>query len=109
MFWSNPWSNPKKPVTWVTCVDSQGYPDLKVGTAYQVVPDELAAGIGFRIVDESGKENVYPADRFKPGRFRARPTQAGVWLPCTARPGILLFDVYAQQSARFPALANRRQ
>jgi hypothetical protein len=44
--------------------------------AYEVLPNEQR---GFRIVDESGKENLYPADRFKPGRIaftRGSPIQA---------------------------------
>jgi hypothetical protein len=50
------------------CVDNTGYPaSLEVGKIYRVVPDDDAAAHGYiRVVDESGEDYGYTADRFYP-------------------------------------------
>jgi len=40
---------------------------LELRKLYGVIPDDVAAEVGFlRIVDESGEDYLYPADRFAP-------------------------------------------
>ncbi len=52
--------------TFVVCVDDSGYPvSLECRKLYKIIPDERAAARGFlRIVDDSGEDYLYPADRF---------------------------------------------
>ncbi len=49
------------------CLNNEGYPaSLEVGKLYRVIPDEEAAGHGYlRIVDESGEDYAFTADRFR--------------------------------------------
>ncbi|MBI2492761.1 MAG: hypothetical protein HYV94_11815 [Candidatus Rokubacteria bacterium] len=48
------------------CTKNKGYEaSLEVGKLYRVIPDRSAAGHGYlRIVDESGDDYGYSADRF---------------------------------------------
>ena len=48
------------------CLDSEGYPaSLEVGKLYRVVPDEAATTHGYiRIIDESGEDYAFTANRF---------------------------------------------
>ncbi|HYA21073.1 MAG TPA: hypothetical protein VEG25_10575 [Burkholderiales bacterium] len=48
------------------CVDNRGYPaSLELHKIYRVVPDEDAAIEGdIRVIDESGEDYLYSADRF---------------------------------------------
>lgn len=48
------------------CIDNRGYPaSLELHKIYRVVPDEEAAADGdIRVVDESGDDYLYSADRF---------------------------------------------
>ena len=48
------------------CVDNRGYPaSLELHKIYRVVPDEDAAAEGdIRVIDESGEDYLYSADRF---------------------------------------------
>ena len=48
------------------CLNNEGYQaPLEVGKLYRVVPDEQAAAQGYlRIIDESGEDYGYAADRF---------------------------------------------
>lgn len=48
------------------CVDNTGYPSsLELHKIYRVLPDEDAAEDGdIRIIDESGEDYLYSADRF---------------------------------------------
>ncbi len=48
------------------CVDNRGYPtSLELHKIYQVLPDDEAAKDGdVRIIDESGEDYLYSADRF---------------------------------------------
>jgi hypothetical protein len=48
------------------CVKNDAYPaSLEVRKVYQALPDPVAAARGFvRVIDESGEDYLYPADRF---------------------------------------------
>src|SRR5579859_7898639 len=48
------------------CIDNAGYPaSLEAGKLYPVIPDDEAAKHGYiRVVDESGEEYGYSAERF---------------------------------------------
>jgi len=48
------------------CVDNRGYPaSLELHKIYRVLPDEEAAAEDdIRVVDESGEDYLYSADRF---------------------------------------------
>ena len=50
------------------CINNKGYKaSLEVGKLYRVIPDaEAAAHVYIRIVDESGEDYGYAADRFFP-------------------------------------------
>lgn len=54
--------------SFAVCINSSGYPaSLEVGKIYRVVADESAAAAGLmRIVDESGEDYAFAADRFYP-------------------------------------------
>ena len=48
------------------CLDNEGYPaSLEVGKVYRVIPDAEAAAHGYlRIIDESGEDYAFTANRF---------------------------------------------
>ena len=48
------------------CIDNAGYPaSLEVGKLYPVIPDPKAAQHGYiRVIDESGEDYGYSAERF---------------------------------------------
>lgn len=50
----------------VICIDNSGYPaSLELHKVYQVLPDERAAEDDYlRVIDESGEDYLYSADRF---------------------------------------------
>jgi hypothetical protein len=50
------------------CINNEGYKaPLGVGKLYRVIPDQEAASHGYvRVVDESGEDYGYAADRFSP-------------------------------------------
>jgi len=87
----------KKRVEFAICVANEGYDDLEVWKVYQVLPDAKAAGVGcFRVIDESGEDYLYPADRFVavdfPKDVRARlprrqPSSRPNRLQATAKSG----------------------
>ena len=57
----------KKPsFRFAVCVKNEGYEaSLEIGKLYRVIPDKIAQGHGYlRIVDESGEDYGYSADRF---------------------------------------------
>ena len=56
----------KRPTTFAVCVDNTGYPaSLEAGKLYQVVPDAEAEKHGLiRVIDESGEDYGYSAERF---------------------------------------------
>ncbi len=53
-------------VRFAVCVNNKGYEaSLEVGKLYRVIPDREAEARGYvRIVDESGEDYGYSADRF---------------------------------------------
>ena len=48
------------------CLNNEGYPaSLEVGKLYRVIPDDEAAAHGYiRIIDESGEDYAFTANRF---------------------------------------------
>src|ERR1700681_2300018 len=54
------------PTHFGVCIDNKGYPaSLEAGKLYPVIPDEEAAKHGYvRVVDESGEDYGYSAERF---------------------------------------------
>jgi len=52
----------------VVCINNSDYPaSLELHKIYQVLPDERAAADDFvRVIDESGEDYLYSADRFVP-------------------------------------------
>ena len=50
----------------VLCLNNEGYPaSLEVGKIYRAIPDKEAAAHGYmRVVDESGDDYAYAAERF---------------------------------------------
>lgn len=47
------------------CVANSGCDDLSLGMLYRVLPDEEAAREQhLRVIDDSGEDYLYPADRF---------------------------------------------
>jgi len=55
------------PSQFAVCVDNEGYPaSLEVRKLYEIRPDEKSEREGFlRVVDESGEDYLYPAERFR--------------------------------------------
>jgi hypothetical protein len=56
----------RTPVRFAVCIKNKGYEaSLEIGKLYRMVPDPEAARHGYlRIVDESGEDYGYSADRF---------------------------------------------
>jgi len=54
------------PTHFAVCVNNRGYPvSLELHKIYRVLPDEDAAEDGdIRVIDESGEDYLYSADRF---------------------------------------------
>ena len=52
----------------VVCLSNEGYPaSLQVGKLYRIIPDQQATRHGYlRVVDESGEDYAYAAERFFP-------------------------------------------
>ena len=48
------------------CLNNEGYAaSLETGKVYRVIPDDDAAAHGYiRVIDESGEDYTYTADRF---------------------------------------------
>lgn len=57
-----------KAPSFAVCISNEDYKaSLEVGKLYRVIPDEEAASHGYiRVVDESGEDYGYAADRFSP-------------------------------------------
>ena len=55
-----------RPTRFGVCTDNRGYPaSLEVGKLYAVIPDAEAAKHGYiRVIDESGEDYGYSAERF---------------------------------------------
>ena len=58
----------KPEIGFAVCIKNEGYEaSLEVGKLYRVLPDEVATTHGYiRVVDESGEDYGYTADRFFP-------------------------------------------
>jgi len=56
-----------RPRTFAVCIDNADYPaSLEARKLYEVLPDETAASHRqLRVVDESGKDYLYPARYFR--------------------------------------------
>jgi hypothetical protein len=53
-----------KPI-FAICVANDGCDDLSAGMLYRVLPDDTAAGESLlRVIDDSGEDYLYPANRF---------------------------------------------
>jgi hypothetical protein len=61
-------SKGKQGFRFAVCINNKGYEaSLEVGKLYRVVPDEKAASHGYsRVIDESGEDYGYSANRFFP-------------------------------------------
>ena len=58
----------KEPAHFVVCLDNKGYPaSLEMGKIYRSIPDEEAEAEGLmRVIDESGEDYAFDAERFHP-------------------------------------------
>jgi hypothetical protein len=67
------------------CLNNEGYPaSLEIGKLYRVILDEEAAAHGYiRIIDESGEDYAFTADRF---HIVHLPHAVGQVLLAAARP-----------------------
>ncbi len=56
----------KQEIYFAVCINNKTYKaSLEVGKRYRVIPDEAAESHGYlRVVDESGEDYGYSADRF---------------------------------------------
>jgi len=59
-------SRKSRTTQFAVCVDNRGYPaSLELHKIYRIIPDDEAAADGdIRVVDESGEDYLYSADRF---------------------------------------------
>lgn len=57
-----------QPNQFVVCLNNEGYSaSLEVGKIYQIIVDEVASANGLiRVVDESGEDYAFSANRFYP-------------------------------------------
>lgn len=71
------------------CLSNQGYPaSLEVGKLYRVVPDEDAKAENvLRVIDESGEDYAFSADRFY---VLALPANVGETLLAKSSPELAL-------------------
>jgi hypothetical protein len=52
-------------INFAVCIANAGYEDVEALKVYQVLSDAKAAEVGcLRVIDESGEDYLYPADRF---------------------------------------------
>ncbi len=56
----------KQEICFAVCINNKGYEaSLEVGKLYRIIPDQEAESHGYlRVVDESGQDYGYSADRF---------------------------------------------
>ncbi len=59
-------SKPRRQTKFGVCIDNTGYPaSLEAGKLYPVIADQEAARLGYlRVIDESGEDYAYSAERF---------------------------------------------
>jgi len=64
--WMMTMKRPKTARHFAVCINNRGYPaSLELHKIYRVLPDEGAAEDGdIRVIDESGEDYLYAADRF---------------------------------------------
>ena len=57
----------RPPAHFVVCLNNDGYQaSLELGKLYRFIPDEDASAHGLvRVVDESGADSAFAADRFR--------------------------------------------
>jgi hypothetical protein len=74
----------------VICVANEGYEDLDPWKVYQVLPDASADAVGcLRVIDESGEDYLYPADRFAPVHIpRTAQSRLPKWQPSHANKAL---------------------
>lgn len=64
-FWISKMANNGARTRFVVCITTDGCDDLTAWRLYRVLPDEKAAQENYlRIVDDSGEDYLYPAQRF---------------------------------------------
>jgi len=52
-------------ISFAVCIATSGDEDLEVCKVYRILPDAKAAEVGcLRVIDESGEDYLYPAERF---------------------------------------------
>jgi hypothetical protein len=70
--------------TFAVCLDNQGYEaSLEIGKVYRVVADAKAAAHGYlRVIDESGEDYAFAAERFHVVQL---PRRVGKVLESTAQ------------------------
>ncbi len=58
----------KESTHFVVCLNNKGYPaSLEIGKIYRSIPDEDAEAEGLmRVIDESGEDYAFDAERFHP-------------------------------------------
>ncbi|MEW6746206.1 MAG: hypothetical protein AB1486_25985 [Planctomycetota bacterium] len=68
----------RKPARFVVCVDNSGYrASLELHKIYRAVRDVEAEADGdLRVIDESGEDYLYEADRFLPVELPAKTVRA---------------------------------
>lgn len=61
-------SNSQLPPYFAICLNNENYPaSLEIGKLYRVIPDSDAIVHGYiRVIDESGEDYAYSAERFYP-------------------------------------------
>lgn len=96
-------SRAARPTRFGVCTDNRGYPaSLEVGKLYAVIPDSEAAKHGYiRVIDESGEDYGYSADR-----FFVLPVPEALAKTLTARSGI---RGRRANRALQPTVASRRR
>lgn len=96
-------SKATRPRRFGVCTDNRGYPaSLEVGKLYPVIPDAEAAKHGYiRVIDESGEDYGYSADR-----FFLLPVPEALAQVLSARSGI---RGRRANRALQPAVASRRR
>src|SRR6266852_6048568 len=59
---------PRRGTSFAVCIHNTGYPaSLELHKIYRVLPDQDAAAEGdLRVIDESGEDYLYSAERFVP-------------------------------------------
>ncbi|HEV7857349.1 MAG TPA: hypothetical protein VGO91_01750 [Pyrinomonadaceae bacterium] len=68
----------KQAAHFAVCLNNQGYQaSLEVDKLYRVIPDEEATAHGLiRVIDESGEDYAFAADRFHPVELPSTVEQA---------------------------------